>query len=267
MFAVTIQLRFLVLLFSYALAAQPVQPIKQQAVHVEHKKETARMPTEKLVKNATSHLRKSPTPDVSPVDQAKQTEKDKGMHAVSGLVNGLASLPTKGGKVIKGFANKANHPSVRALKPKPVSTGASLTVKREHSSQVSHVKISQAKAVHKAKSEVHQPKKVSASTNGKKNAQNSNPQHPALVSKAYPSLVPAPVGLHAASKSASAVKAGHHKASTSSSAVKAEETEAEREQKVQHAMDDSQKAVEEVDKDIEEARKEAAEAHKIAHGK
>lgn len=292
MFADKMQLGLLALLCSYAVATQPAELLKQQAAHASHKQDSLKAVTmaesAKKHKEAISHLRKSSVPT------AERKEKDP--NAVSGLVKGLAAVPTKGGKVVPGFAKRANHPSVRALHPKPqdqqakheirsgkpvsepkpvakevpkakpaisASKPVANTKPMAHQKKVSKPKTKEdAKPVAKAKHAVHpseakhvvqQPKVTNPKPVAKEHAaKNAAPQHPALVARAYPSLVPIPP------KRSSIPTAA---VSTST------ETDAERAQKVQRAFDDSEKAMKEVDQDIEESKREASEAHKLAHAK
>lgn len=253
MFTLKMRLGLLALLCSCAVASQPAHPPKHQAVHASPKQENVKALTE----DATSHLRK--TPPSKAASTKKQKEKDEEESAISGLVKGLASVPTKGGKVVPGFANKAKHPSVRALheqekpvgkakvsEPKPVAKGEAKSVVK--------AKPSGAKPVAKAKPVAHQPKvsEPKPVAKEKQEVKSAVPHHPALVARAYPSLIPMPP-----KRNPSAVSAF----STASM------TEEQRAQKVQHAMDISEEATQEIDKEVQEAKKEASEAHRIVHGK
>jgi hypothetical protein len=259
MFVLKMQLGLLALLCSSAFATQPVQSPKKQQVL-----------TETHTKDATSHLRKSPS-------TTEPTKKQEDANAIAGLVKGLSSVPTKDGKVVKGFANKVNHPSVRALhskseqqstpqkqaKPaaKPVITEEKSEARSKPASPkpkaeakaITKAKPSEAKPVAKTKS-AHQPKVSKPKPVPQKEKQEEKPavqHHPALVARSYPSLVPRPATMN----------------HIATSAVSSTMTEEERAKKVQHAMDSSDEVVQSVDKDVEEARKEASEAHKIAQGK
>lgn len=302
MFADKMHLGLLVLLCSYAVATQPAEPPKQSAAKESHKKESVKVvataESPKKHGEATSNLRKSPTPN------SEHKDKEKDPNAVSGLVNGLAALPTKDGKIVPGFAKKANHPAVRALhkQSKPQQNGKSIaktkpaisagkpvsepkpvakadhtihaskpvakakamppkkvsepkSIETEHHKPVAKAKpaSSATKLVAKAKQVVHHPQVTKPKSEKEKQvAKTAAPQRPALVARAYPSLVPMPPKRNSIPTAA-----------VSTSAL----TEDEQAQKVQHAMEDSERAMQEVDQDVEVAKKEASEAHRIVHAK
>eukprot|EP00746_Dinoflagellata_sp_MGD_P161771 gnl/MRDRNA2_/MRDRNA2_89042_c0_seq1.p1 gnl/MRDRNA2_/MRDRNA2_89042_c0~~gnl/MRDRNA2_/MRDRNA2_89042_c0_seq1.p1 ORF type:complete len:249 (+),score=69.85 gnl/MRDRNA2_/MRDRNA2_89042_c0_seq1:66-812(+) len=248
MFAIKMYLGLLALLCSSTLASQPAQHLKKGVANASHKQELIKVPPAEHSKNETSHLRKGASPKTHSTKKQKEDA-----NAVRGLVEGLSAVPTKGGKVVPGFANKVNHPSVRALQPKS-----------QHTKPEEHKTIAKAKPVKaeekprtQEKTVAHQPKvskpKAVEANKKKQETTKAEVHHPALVARthAYPSLVPQPAriknlpGFHAS----------------------ASMTEEERAKKVQHAMDVSEEAVQSVDQDVEEAKKEAVEAHQIAHGK
>lgn len=265
MFALNMRLGLLALLCSATLASKPAQPPKQKVTHSSHKQEVVNLPPAEPSKNGTSHLRKGAAPTTESTKEQRKTEKDAG--AIRGLVEGLASVPTKGGKVVKGFANKANHPSVRALQPKSQQSAKAKPVIAEEKpvvqeKPVSHQRkaqpvIAESKPVVQKKPVVHQPKvsepklmaKDKAKPVEKAKPSKAVPHHPALVARAYPSLVPMPAKMKPMEFHGKAL------------------TEEERAKKVQQAMDQSEEIAQSVDQDVEEAKKEAAEAHKIAHAK
>merc|ERR1719191_492119 len=249
---------------------------------------------------AIHHLRKSPTPTAEHKDKVKEKEPN----AVAGLVKGLAAVPLgKDGKVAPGFAAKANHPSVQALHPKSqqskpqendkpiaktkpaVSAGKPVSEPKPATHDAKKV-VAATEPVAKAKPVPHENKVSKPKSAGKEHekpaakakpvssetklvakakhvaqqpwwpktlvAKQAAPEHPALVARAYPALVPMPPKRSSIATAAVSTSA---------------ETEEQRAQKVQHALDDSEEAVKEVDPEIEAAKKEASEAHRIVHGK
>lgn len=223
-------------------------PAATQPVHAEHKKDVPKGASTESLKDAPLHQQKSQTPVVKPV-HAEHKKKVPKVAATESAKDDLQKRPTPAaksaapekkkdeeseaiGRLVNGLAAV---PTTRDGKPVPrFANGVNhLALRALHSKS----KANEAKPIHTAKPA----------------------QHPALVSRAYPSILPK-----------------HHRhthptenreSSTSAfSVMHSAETEEERAAKVQRAMDESEKAVEEVDTEIEAGKKEAVEAHRIAHG-
>lgn len=229
---------------------------RPQPVHDEQKnKNTApKVPKTKSVTEHADHKREIPkvksTPATDPIAKAKGTPKSAPKHqkdeATARLVTELAAVHKTGGKVIV-------HPEG----PKAQTTEAT----KEHAE--------------------HKKEDAKVSTKHAENTTSHLRKNPSPAVK--PTSGTAPVAKEKATKhkkdaatarlvtelAALHKKKGQYPTSSSMSALKeaeARETEAEREQKVQHALEVSSLAIEGADSVIESSTEEATNAHMIARG-
>jgi len=282
----------LLLLFwcSHALAALPAQPFNQQAAHAKSKNETSnltpgklprpqpvhdeqknkntapKVPKTKSVTEHADHKREIPkvksTPATDPIAKAKGTPKSAPKHqkdeATARLVTELAAVHKTGGKVIV-------HPEG----PKAQATEAT----KEHAEHKKEdAKVSTKHAKNTTSHLRKNPSPAVKTTSGiapvaKEKATSKSVPTKHKKDAATARLVTELATLH--KKDGQVGRLSRYPTSTSMSALKeaeARETEAEREQKVQHALDVSALAIEGADSVIESSTEEATNAHMIARG-
>lgn len=237
---------------SHALAAPaalPAQPSNQKTAHAEHKNEASNLKSGKLAKAVQPmHAeQKNQAANVPKSESAKEHAEHK---------KEVPKVPsTELTKSMTSHLEKKLSPAVKSTPPtapvaKPKDTSKSVSTKHKKDEATAKL-VTELAAMHQTGGRV-------SNLMSQKSAKAVQSVHVERRNE-VPKVVVGHLGRHPASTSQdSYVSALAH--------AQAGETEAERQQKVDHALDVSQLAIEGADSGIDAAKEEAANAHMIAHG-